>query len=295
MSKHSKQRILVLGGSGMAGSAIVAHLAATGFEVHWTHSREAAPWDVGHAHQFSIKGHGFSFGLEEAENTLVTLLEKVKPFAIVNALRGYGADQIAVHAGVPLLLERFATAPIVHISSNGVFRPGEKVYSVADSPNAVTEYGLIKYLGERSSQFVIRASIIGFPLHEKDPAKYIAKYFEKPPNLEWNGITNYTLGLLVSGVIGVWVQKEQYVPKIEHICSIPEYWGSVCEWMAAEFKLKYNPPEEKEVAPLLLAGYLFKDRLKTQIKTMAKGKVKGWTEGMELFKGNLVSTDETQE
>jgi dTDP-4-dehydrorhamnose reductase len=179
-----KCRVLVLGASGMLGSAVLRYISGVnGFEV------------FGAARSPAIKRH---FGPPVAdrmlighdvcnEDHLLDLFEKVKPGHVINCVGlvkqlDQAKDPLTAIPVNSLLPHRLANlcrsgnARLIHLSTDCVFSGAKGGYLESDSPDADDVYGRSKLLGEVVCDHAItlRTSIIG---HELDGARSLINWF----------------------------------------------------------------------------------------------------------------------
>jgi dTDP-4-dehydrorhamnose reductase/tetratricopeptide (TPR) repeat protein len=141
-------RILVLGGSGMMGSALRYHLPRAGFSV------EAPGRDV-----FDITGntianlpvHGFHFVVNVAGLTVLDPDARFSDFLLINSIFPHVLADRCAAAGVKL----------IQISPESVFDGAAGLYTEQAALNAVDDYGRSKSLGEPARALILRASVLG--------------------------------------------------------------------------------------------------------------------------------------
>lgn len=170
-------KILVLGASGMLGSAVYRVFS------------ERADWKVFGAvrspdviNLFPSKlAAGLVIGCDVTDHSaLEALMAQTRPDVVINCVAlGKGSP----HAGEPLQtlellsilpqrlarLCRLADARLVHISSDGVFSGSKGGYIEDDLPDATDLYGVAKFLGEvqDAQTITLRTSIIGHELQTR--------------------------------------------------------------------------------------------------------------------------------
>ena len=138
-------KLLVLGGTGLAGSALVQELGGLGHTV-------SAPTRA----EYDILGGPLP-------RTLLDGVDAVVNAAVLKDLTDRGAA-IRVNAEFPHELARLcadARVKLVHLSSDGVFSGRAGPYDESSTPDPDDEYGEQKLAGEPSFGLVLRTSIIG--------------------------------------------------------------------------------------------------------------------------------------
>lgn len=182
MSKDSV--VLVLGASGMLGSAVLRYLArAPGISVvgsvRSSNARELLPND--------LRGRVVS-GIDVLDmDGVLQLFNQVRPNIAINCvglvkqLAG-GSDPLTalpINSLFPhrlLRLCKLAGTRLIHISTDCVFDGARGMYTESDVANARDVYGLSKYLGELDdpNAITLRTSIIG---PELDTAHGLVAWF----------------------------------------------------------------------------------------------------------------------
>jgi dTDP-4-dehydrorhamnose reductase len=179
-----KTKILVLGASGMLGSAVIRLLAAdeTCQVFGSVRSRAFIKYFSREAAENIITG-------VDVENVdiLTQLLARVRPQVVVNCIglikqRNGSEDPLLalpVNAILPHRLARLCElvgARLVHVSTDCVFAGGKGSYTESDIPDAGDVYGRSKLLGEvdHPHAVTLRTSIIG---HELNSARGLISWF----------------------------------------------------------------------------------------------------------------------
>lgn len=168
-----RQRVLILGGTGMLGHKLVQVLAdAPGLELHATSRRDPHRALAGLGATFHV-GVELGTGTEE----LGRILEELRPDVVVNAV-GVIKQQdperhlertFLLNASLPHLvplLNPNKEGRVITFSTDCVFRGDRGNYSEADRPDAEDAYGRSKACGELlyGRHLTIRTSIVGFEL-----------------------------------------------------------------------------------------------------------------------------------
>lgn len=170
--------VLVLGASGMLGSAVLRVLAESkGFAVTGTvrsaRSAKLLPPQV----QGNVR-----VGLDvESQDSLVELFAAVRPVAVINCIglvKQIGAandplQALPINALLPHRLARLCSlqgSRLIHISTDCVYDGQKGGYREADASNANDLYGRSKFLGEVDypNAVTLRTSIIGRELDSRN-------------------------------------------------------------------------------------------------------------------------------
>jgi dTDP-4-dehydrorhamnose reductase len=169
-------RILILGGSGMLGHALLKTLQAR-HEVRATLHRP-----IEYYRQWSLFHDGNSFGAVDLHSpaTLVRVLDQFRPEAVVNcaglvkqredakdALMNLEINATAPHRIAGLC--RDAGARLIHLSTDCVFSGRKGMYTEKDNADAEDLYGRAKFLGEPDAPhcLTLRTSFVGRELTRK--------------------------------------------------------------------------------------------------------------------------------
>jgi dTDP-4-dehydrorhamnose reductase len=169
-------RILILGGSGMLGHALLEALQAR-HEVRATLHRPIECY-----RQWSLFHHGNSFGGIDLRSPadLVRVLDQFQPQAVVNcaglvkqrddakdALMNLEINATAPHRIAGLC--RDAGARLIHLSTDCVFSGRKGMYAENDNADAEDIYGRAKFLGEPGGphSLTLRTSFVGRELSRK--------------------------------------------------------------------------------------------------------------------------------
>jgi len=170
--------ILILGASGMLGSALFKILSDMKYEVYGTvRSLKESPF---------FQKHELDRIISDVDilnfDDLISLCQKVKPAIVVNCI-GVIKQQIAskdplvvipINALFPHRLSQLCSlinSRLILISTDCVFDGLKGNYLESDKPNADDLYGKTKELGEISNRkhvFTIRTSIIGHEIQSKN-------------------------------------------------------------------------------------------------------------------------------
>ena len=184
MNEKSKQRVLVIGATGMLGSTVFrAFSMDEDFQTYGTIR------DASGANYFSPELRGAlipNIGVE-GESGLVTAFSIAKPDIVINCVgiikqlpnANDHLESLAINAILPHRLAKFCTmvgARLVHFSTDCVFSGKDGQYKENSFPDAYDLYGRTKYLGEvdYENAITLRTSIIG---HELASNKSLVDWF----------------------------------------------------------------------------------------------------------------------
>ena len=206
----SKPTVLVLGGSGCLGSALILELASAGNDYIGTFRSNKI-----HNSQTCLN---FTVG-----DDIGTLLQNTMPDVIINSIvaknRGVlpmskSLASFQINALFPRQLARVSSligAKVLNISSNAVFRGTKGEYYESSFPFPRDTYGLSKLLGESKSDYVhnIRFSFVPKTLTSAMQHKALAWVLnatEISPvtgflNHAWNGLTEEMVAKLLVSII----------------------------------------------------------------------------------------------
>ena len=168
----TKKRVLVLGASGMLGSAVFQMFHSNG-----THDVIATLRSPSGLSSFSQNQQANILARIDVlkEEDIISILGLIKPEVIINCvglIKQHTASQDPLHA-LPLnalfshklvRLAKLCDARVIHISTDCVFTGEKGNYSEADPPDAIDLYGVSKRLGELNdyeNAVTLRTSIIG--------------------------------------------------------------------------------------------------------------------------------------
>jgi dTDP-4-dehydrorhamnose reductase len=167
-------RVLILGGTGMLGHRLLAHLDQRGMEVRATVRGALGSYPAAGP----LKAHNTFENIDLRDgDALLRVVSNFAPQAIVNAAgivkQRSDADDpvlnIQVNSLLPhrvALLCREGGARFIHISTDCVFSGTRGLYSESDTPDAVDLYDRSKLLGEvdYAPAITLRTSMIGLEL-----------------------------------------------------------------------------------------------------------------------------------
>jgi dTDP-4-dehydrorhamnose reductase len=177
-------RVLVLGATGMLGSAMMQELAdADGVEILGTIRSEESK------SLFPALLTTKLVVLRDVQDYdgLGELLERIRPDAVINCVspnraalvEGDPIQIIPICALLPHQLARLSErtgARLIHFSTDGVFAGGKGGYTEDDRPDATDVYGVAKWLGEPRGEhtITIRTSMVG---HEVRGSRGLLEWF----------------------------------------------------------------------------------------------------------------------
>ncbi|WP_019638559.1 dTDP-4-dehydrorhamnose reductase family protein [Paenibacillus fonticola] len=228
-------KVLVLGGSGMAGHMIVDYFKRQGRHAVFYTTRDLDdPLGL-------VLDASDSHAVDQA-------IHLVRPDAIINAIGVLNqfaeADRINAYSINGMLPHRLRCAAdaigarLIHISSDCVFLGTRGRYQEDDEPDGTTAYALTKALGEvrAPGHVTIRTSIIGPEIRSRGIG--LMHWFTQCTgtvhgyrNVYWNGVTTLELakvidGLLHSSISGlVHLAYPEAISKYELLLLFKEIWG----------------------------------------------------------------------
>lgn len=194
----NRKRVLIFGGTGMAGHMVYYHLKSTNkYDLYNTVFRSKLTDD--------------SILCDVRESRMVlNVIKELKPNIIVNCVGALIKESVSnpdnailLNAWFPHLLSKLAfevNAQLIHISTDCVFSGKKGSYKYDDFRDADDIYGRSKALGEliNDNDITIRTSIIGPELKEKGEGLF--NWFLNSKNIVngytnvfWSGITTYEL------------------------------------------------------------------------------------------------------
>ncbi len=143
-----KVRVLVLGGTGMIGSALRFELPRAGLSVE-APGRDV--FDIATSELSDLPLHGFDYVVNAAGLTSERSEPGIHDFLMVNSVFPFQLADRCVSEGVKL----------IHLSPESVFDGRSGYYTEESSPRANDVYGRSKRLGEPAQAMVLRASVFG--------------------------------------------------------------------------------------------------------------------------------------
>ena len=205
------KRILILGGTGLLGSAVTKHfLSKSGFDVTTTCRDKSVSID-----ENAILFDALADSVEKlpADNDYVlNCIGVIKPFMKQNP-----AAAIKLNALLPWQLAEWCNKNdmrLIHITSDCAFSGRKGKYTEDDEHDALDAYGKSKSLGECTTEaMVIRTSIIGEEIHKNASLIEWAKS-QKGKTVSgyvthlWNGVTTKQYASICEKIIkNGWYEK----------------------------------------------------------------------------------------
>jgi len=213
----NKKRILVLGSTGMLGSAVGSWFLSRSneYETHLTYRNEAVSYGENKTH-FDCASEGLD-GLPEADY-IINCIGVIKPFMVENPIKA-----IEINSVFPWKLAEYCkqrNTKLIHITTDCVFSGAKGQYTEEDSHDSLDDYGKSKSLGEPTNCMVLRTSIIGEEIHKKASLIEWVKSQKGQStngfvNHHWNGITTRQYAQVCDQII----LKELYKENKFHISS----------------------------------------------------------------------------
>ena len=215
----SSRPILVLGESGMLGSAVAKSLRDHGLQVFGTSRLGVRTFDF---EKDSLEAL-VSDGMERKFDYVINCIGLTKTH-IKDGEANSVAKAINLNCNLPLALQTAAVTygfRVIQVATDCVFSGRKGDYVESDPHDATDVYGKTKSLGEIiSNEFMIlRCSLIGPEASRK------SLFFEwvnslpmgsKVPgfvNHQWNGLTSAAFGDIVSGII----TQKSFTPGVQHL------------------------------------------------------------------------------
>ncbi len=199
-----KARVLVVGGSGMVGSALRFELPRAGLSI------ESPGRDV-----FNITGsrvsdlplHDFDYVVNAAGLTNVRSEAGFHDFLLANSVFPYRLADRCEAKGVRL----------IHLSCEGVFDGKQGLYTEESSPNASDIYGRSKALGEPARAMILRASVFG--PEEKDFRNTLCRTLDRQGTIAGfrNHRSNPITSVQLARIIAALIVKDTYAHGIRHL------------------------------------------------------------------------------
>lgn len=193
-SRMAKDRVLVLGVTGMLGHEVFSQALRRGLDVYATARRSLDPmvFPVGDFPRERI------LTLDPMDDdAIAAVLERVRPRAVINCLgvikqtHGQEEELFAINARFPHRLARACErvgAKLIQMSTDCVFSGKRGEYSENDTPDPVDAYGRSKLEGEvMHPHLTVRTSIIG--LERETRRSLLGWFLNLPKGAQANGYT----------------------------------------------------------------------------------------------------------
>ena len=224
-------RILVLGATGMMGSAVLRLLSETPDFIVYGSVRVPLSANLLPQQFHSMLLKDIDVGNSDS---LVRVFESVRPNIVINCVGLIKQNSLAknVLSTIPintLLPHRLAqlcamsSARLIHLSTDCVFSGSKGMYTEDDTPDAIDLYGLSKLLGEVDYPHAItlRTSVIG---HELEGTRSLISWFLS----QQGSVTGYTKAIF-SGLPSVEIARlirDHVIPRkdlhgLYHVSSEP--------------------------------------------------------------------------
>jgi dTDP-4-dehydrorhamnose reductase len=220
-------KVLILGATGMLGSAVASHLNGKGVDLLVTHrsGAETSKLNTISKLQFDAQSNDIDQLLEQVGDVdFVINCIGVTKSHIADANLLSRATAVRVNSDFSLELAKSAEArklKVVQIATDCVFSGNKGSYLESDSHDATDVYGKTKSLGESPSPAVmhLRVSTIG---PEISRSTLLYEWVRNQPNSaeitgftnhRWNGITTTGFAELLFGIIS----NRTFKPGVQHI------------------------------------------------------------------------------
>lgn len=192
------KKVIILGGSGMAGHMIKAYFEENNYDVYWTNINQ------------SNSSKEFEYDIMKNMEYLESIVKKIKPDLVINAvgiLNKSAEDDHVLAIKVNTLFPHYVAKlahqykfKMIHMSTDCVFSGKKGNYSETDMPDATSMYGRSKSLGEVYDENILtlRTSIIG-PDPNKNGIGLFHWFMNQTGNVNgytnaiWSGVTTLEL------------------------------------------------------------------------------------------------------
>lgn len=206
-------KVVILGSSGLLGSALVKSFADTDFRVYELNQSGRSIQRENRALQIDLNDSA----------ALEVLLRKFEVDYVLNAAAKYytarnlvSIDQkwqmLSVNALLAKKLQELSTNlgfRFIQFSSDAVFSGKTGSYSESDTVNPIDFYGWTKVLADEfaESAMILRCSVIG--INKLNPSNLLTWLVTRPENSQirgftdqiWNGLTVWHLAKIVKGIL----------------------------------------------------------------------------------------------
>jgi dTDP-4-dehydrorhamnose reductase len=210
------KKLLILGGTGMLGNAVVRHFAGQeGYDVTATYRTDGL--DIP-CNCFRFDALSDSFGsLSTDYDYVINCIGTIKPFMAADIVAA-----IRINAIFPHILADWCNSNgmnLIHITTDCVYSGLKGKYVESDLHDALDDYGKSKSLGECPGYaMVLRTSIIGEEIH-KDASLIAWAKSQKGKTVfgfsthTWNGVTTNQYAKICDDII----QKGYYEHGLFHV------------------------------------------------------------------------------
>lgn len=224
------KKILILGASGMLGSATLNVLANSSYDVIATTRNK----DLFDKSMKNIDWKVFDAESEHSKNRLREIINNANYLInCVGIIKPYAKDDdpnhikraIKVNSLLPYILSDLSNElgfKVIQIATDCVYSGNKGLYNESDKHDALDVYGKSKSLGEvvgNPNFYNLRCSIIG---KEKKSFVSLLEWFLKQPkgaaingftNHNWNGITTHHFGKVCLGIIknNIQISNNQHI------------------------------------------------------------------------------------
>lgn len=142
-------RVLILGGSGLVGTAIISEMSRfKEFEVYATYFQKPLLFN---------EARSFKLNVEDTYN-IESILDTVKPHIVVSCLRGDFEKQLVLHVKVAQYLKESGGRLYFFSTTNAFDGDTSKPHYEDEAPNSITDYGQYKIECERRITEILRDS-----------------------------------------------------------------------------------------------------------------------------------------
>lgn len=223
-----KEKILILGASGMVGHTLFTLMQKRGFEVYGT-TRNIEKLPLNFIETF----WGTLYQVNRIED-IFQLINNLRPTILINAIGlikqtkcAFASEYVIINSYLPCkLAELFSNSMrIIHFSTDCVFDGKKGNYTEKDNPNATDIYGKTKAIGEiiYKNCLTLRLSVIGHEI--KDKKNLLEWFLNLPENSTikgygkaiFSGITTVELEKVLSEII----LPNKEIEGLYHISSLP--------------------------------------------------------------------------
>ena len=191
-------KVLVLGGNGMAGNMIKTYFEENGYDVYCTQTKNSRDNKV------------YLYDIMKNMKKLEKIIAEIKPNLVINAIgilnkmaEDYKVLAVTVNSLFPHYVDELSQKynfKFIHMSTDCVNSGKKGEYIESNTPDATTFYGRTKALGEINSErnLTFRTSIIGPDINANGIGLF--NWFMKQEgsingycNVIWSGVTTLEL------------------------------------------------------------------------------------------------------